>query len=75
MAAVNPVFGTLTLIFGMPVGAIFTSSVFMNISTTSAMAVAAGSALVHRYTLFFGASFTELRKYKHRYTLSYGFKS
>jgi len=46
MAAVNPVFGTYTLIFGMPVGAIFTSSVFMNISTTSAMAVAAGSVLV-----------------------------
>ena len=46
MAAVNPVLGTYTLIFGTPVGAIFSSSVFMNISTTSAMSVAAGSVLI-----------------------------
>lgn len=46
MAAVNPVLGTYTLIFGTPMAAIFTSSVFMNVSTTSAMAVAAGSVLV-----------------------------
>lgn len=46
LALVNPVLGTYTLIFGMPIGALFTSSIYMNISTTSAMAVAAGSILV-----------------------------
>jgi SulP family sulfate permease len=45
MATVNPVLGTYTLIFGMPIAAIFTSSVFMNVSTTSALSVAVGSTL------------------------------
>ena len=45
LAAVNPVFGLYTLMLATPVGALFTSSVFMNVSTTSALAVAAGSTL------------------------------
>jgi SulP family sulfate permease len=46
LAAVNPVFGLYTLILATPIGALFTSAVFMNISTTSALAVAAGQSLV-----------------------------
>jgi sulfate permease, SulP family len=45
MATINPVQGIFTLIAAMPVGALFTSSVFMNVSTTSALAVAVGSSL------------------------------
>jgi len=46
LAAVNPVFGLYTLMLATPVGAIFTSATFMNISTTSALAVAAGDTLI-----------------------------
>ncbi len=46
LAAVNPVFGLYTLMLAAPVGALFTSAIFMNISTTSALAVAAGDTLV-----------------------------
>jgi sulfate permease, SulP family len=46
LAAVNPVFGLYTLMLATPVGALFTSAIFMNISTTSALAVAAGDTLV-----------------------------
>jgi SulP family sulfate permease len=46
LAAVNPVFGLYTLMLATPVGALFTSSVFMNISTTSALAVTAGDTLL-----------------------------
>jgi SulP family sulfate permease len=45
LAAVNPVYGLYTLMLATPVGALFTSSVFMNVSTTSALAVAAGGIL------------------------------
>jgi sulfate permease, SulP family len=45
MATLNPVLGIYTLMVAVPVGAIFTSSVFMNISTTSALAMATGSSL------------------------------
>jgi sulfate permease, SulP family len=45
LAAVNPVYGLYTLMLATPVGALFTSSVFMNVSTTSALAVAAGGTL------------------------------
>lgn len=45
LAMVNPVFGIYTLMVAVPVGAIFTSSVFMNVSTTGALSVAAGDAL------------------------------
>lgn len=46
LATVNPVFGIYTLMVAVPMGAIFTSSVFMNVSTTSALSVAAGAGLV-----------------------------
>ena len=45
LATINPVFGIYTLMVAVPVGAIFTSSVFMNVSTTSALSVAAGAGL------------------------------
>lgn len=45
LAMVNPVLGIYTLMVAVPVGAIFTSSVFMNVSTTGALSVAAGAAL------------------------------
>lgn len=46
LAAVNPVLGLYTLMLATPVGALFTSAVFMNVSTTSALAVAAGDTLI-----------------------------
>jgi sulfate permease, SulP family len=46
LAAVNPVLGLYTLMLAIPVGAVFTSAVFMNVSTTSAMAVATGDTLI-----------------------------
>ncbi|MFN8482902.1 MAG: SulP family inorganic anion transporter [Anaerolineae bacterium] len=45
LATVNPVLGIYTLMVAVPVGAIFTGSVFMNVSTTAALSVAAGSGL------------------------------
>lgn len=45
LATVNPVLGIYTLMAALPVGAIFTGSVWMNVSTTSALSVATGSAL------------------------------
>lgn len=45
LAAVNPVHGLYALMVGTPIGALFTGSVFMNVSTTSAMALATGAAL------------------------------
>lgn len=45
LAAVNPVLGIYTLMVAVPIGALFTGSVFMNVSTTGALSVAAGSAL------------------------------
>lgn len=45
LATVNPVLGIYTLMVAAPVGALFTSSVFMNVSTTSALAVASADAL------------------------------
>jgi sulfate permease, SulP family len=46
LATVNPVLGLYTLMLATPVGALFTSAIFMNVSTTSALAVAAGDTLV-----------------------------
>ena len=46
LAAVNPVFGLYTLMLATPVGALFTGATFMNVSTTSALAVAAGDTLI-----------------------------
>jgi sulfate permease, SulP family len=45
LATVNPVLGIYTLMVALPVGALFTGSVFMNVSSTGALSVAAGSAL------------------------------
>ena len=45
LAMVNPVFGIYTLMVAVPIGALFTSSIYMNVSTTSALSVAAGSGL------------------------------
>jgi SulP family sulfate permease len=45
LATVNPVLGIYTLMVAVPVGALFTGSVFMNVSSTGALSVAAGSAL------------------------------
>jgi SulP family sulfate permease len=47
LAVVNPVLGLYTLMLAIPVGALFTSSTFMNVSTTSALAVAAGDTLIN----------------------------
>lgn len=46
LATVNPVAGLFTLMIATPVGALFTGSVFMNVSTTGALSVAVGDALV-----------------------------
>ena len=45
LATVNPVLGIYTLMVAAPLGAVFASSVFMNVSTTGALAVAAAAAL------------------------------
>jgi SulP family sulfate permease len=45
LATVNPLFGIFTLMVAVPVGAIFNSSVFMNVSSTAALSVAAGVVL------------------------------
>ena len=45
LASVNPVLGIYTLMVAVPIGAVFTSSVYMNVSTTSALSVAAGAGL------------------------------
>ena len=46
LAMVNPVLGIYTLMVAVPMGAIFSSSVFMNVSTTGALSVAAGVVLI-----------------------------
>ncbi len=46
LATVNPLLGIYTLMVAVPIGAVFSSSVFMNVSTTGALAVAAGVVLV-----------------------------
>lgn len=46
LAMVNPVLGIYTLMVAVPIGALFSSSVFMNVSTTGALSVAAGVVLV-----------------------------
>jgi SulP family sulfate permease len=45
LAGVNPVFGLYSMIVGTTVAALFTSSVFMNVDSTSATALTAGEAL------------------------------
>ena len=46
LAGVNPVFGLYSMIVGTTVAAIFTSSVIMNVDSTSATAIATGESLV-----------------------------
>lgn len=46
LVLVNPLLGIYTLMVAVPVGAIFSSSVFMNVSTTGALAVAAGAVML-----------------------------
>ncbi len=46
LAAVNPLLGIYTLMVAVPVGALFNSSVFMNVSTTGALSVSAGAVLI-----------------------------
>ena len=46
LATVNPVLGIFTLMVAVPVGTIFNSSVFMNVSSTAALSVAAGVVLL-----------------------------
>ncbi len=45
LAGVNPIHGLYAIMVGTPVGALTTGSVFMNVSITSAMALAVGEAL------------------------------
>ncbi len=45
LATVNPVLGIYTLLAAMPIAAVFTSSIYMNVSTTSALSVAAADGL------------------------------
>jgi SulP family sulfate permease len=47
LAAVNLVAGLYTLMLATPVGVLFTSAVYMNISTTSALSAAAGGTLAN----------------------------
>jgi len=46
LAGVNPVHGLYTVLAATPIGALFTSSVFMNIDSTGALAATAGSMLL-----------------------------
>ena len=45
LAGANPVQGLYAVMIGTPLGALFGSSAFMNVATTSALAITAGSAL------------------------------
>jgi SulP family sulfate permease len=46
LAGVNPIFGIYSTIVGTTVGALFTSSVIMNVDTTGATALAVGGGLI-----------------------------
>ena len=45
LATVNPMLGIYTLMVAVPIGAVFTSSVYMNVSSSAALSVAAGAVL------------------------------
>lgn len=45
LAGVNPVYGLYTVLAATPIGALFTSSVYMNIDSTGALAATAGGLL------------------------------
>ena len=46
LAGVNPVYGLYTVLAATPIGALFTSSIYMNIDSTGAIAATAGSMLI-----------------------------
>ena len=46
LAGTNPVYGLYAIMVGKPVGGLLTSSQFMTLAVTSAMALTAGSALI-----------------------------
>ena len=46
LAGINPLTGLFTMIVATPVGALFTSSAMMHISTTGALSLAVGSSLI-----------------------------
>ena len=46
LAGISPLTGLYTMIIATPVGALFTGSVMMHVSTTSAIALAVGSSLI-----------------------------
>jgi hypothetical protein len=46
LAGINPLTGVYTMIVATPVGALFTSSEMMHVSTTSAIALAVGSSMI-----------------------------
>lgn len=46
LAGVNPVYGLYTVLAATPVGALFTSSVYMNIDSTGAISATAGAMLL-----------------------------
>ena len=46
LAGVNPMYGLYTVLAATPVGALFTSSVYMNIDSTGALSAAAGDFLL-----------------------------
>ena len=46
LAGINPLTGLYTMIVATPVGALFTSSAMMHVSTTSALSLAVGSSLI-----------------------------
>jgi SulP family sulfate permease len=46
LAGVNPMYGLYTVLAATPIGALFSSSVFMNIDSTGALSAAAGSFLL-----------------------------
>src|SRR5512137_1964900 len=45
LAGVSPVQGLYAIMVGTPLGALFSSSAFMNVAATSALSITAGSAL------------------------------
>lgn len=47
LAGANPVQGLYAIMIGTPLGALFGSSAYMNVATTSALAITAGSALAN----------------------------
>jgi SulP family sulfate permease len=59
LAGANPVYGLYAIMIGKPIGGLLTSSHFMTLAATSAMALTAGSALSgHSGTEYAGALFT-----------------